>query len=139
MSLTKRIPIFGSRPPCAYPTRLSERRRAVQTARRELTREISSGEFIYHEDSNDEDEINMPLRYTLDYSYNFVDYVRSREYGMRQYRTVRPYHGTRHMLTHQLFKEHHVPLSMMNKIFCSLWLDSKQIMFGTKCNKVSLI
>eukprot|EP00102_Acyrthosiphon_pisum_P021763 XP_016658973.1 PREDICTED: DDB1- and CUL4-associated factor 12-like [Acyrthosiphon pisum] len=69
-------------------------------------------------------------------SYNLVDYIRSREYGMRGYRLVNKDYGTRHILTHNLLKERSIPLEKMDAVFCSQWLSSNQIVFGTRCNKL---
>lgn len=77
---------------------------------------------------------------SLKSSHNLVNFIRNRELGVRDYRSAINWnYGTRHMLAHNLFKEHYIPLQRMNKVFCSQWLCSKQIMFGTKCNKVSLM
>ena len=34
-------------------------------------------------------------------------------------------------------REHSIQLGEMNKIFCSQWLNGHQIVFGSKCNKVT--
>ena len=36
-----------------------------------------------------------------------------------------------------LFAEKEFPVGKINKIFTSQWLNDKQVVFGTKCNKVS--
>ncbi|VVC25492.1 WD40/YVTN repeat-like-containing domain,WD40 repeat, conserved site,WD40-repeat-containing domain,WD40 [Cinara cedri] len=137
MAQTRRVPIFGSRPPCAYQSRLDERSAQLKAARMEKSKKSDKPEdFVCYEDSDDEEESTMSLCTMLNSSYNFVDYIRNREYGMREYHSVNPHHGTRHILTHDLFKEQSIPLKTMNKVFCSQWLSSKQIVFGTKCNKL---
>eukprot|EP00102_Acyrthosiphon_pisum_P021761 XP_016658971.1 PREDICTED: DDB1- and CUL4-associated factor 12-like [Acyrthosiphon pisum] len=71
-------------------------------------------------------------------SYNLVDHIRSREYGMRGYRLVNKDYGTRHILTHNLLKERSIPLETMDTVYCSQWLSSNQIVFGTRCNKLMI-
>lgn len=139
MAQTRRVPVYGSRPPCAYQSRLDERSLQIRMTRMERNRKSDKPEdFVCYEDSDEEEESTMSLCTMLNSSYNFVDYIRNREYGMREYRSINQNHGTRHILTHDLFKERSIPLKTMNKVFCSQWLSSKQIVFGTKCNKVSI-
>ena len=47
-------------------------------------------------------------------------------------------YGTRHMLSNAMLKEYPGPQQTMNKVFCSQWLSHRQIVFGTKCNKVGV-
>ncbi|KAE9528835.1 hypothetical protein AGLY_012410 [Aphis glycines] len=136
MAQTRRVPVFGSRPPCAHQSRLDERN-LIRMTRMERNRISDKPEgFVLYEEPDEEEESTMPLFNVLNSSYNFVDYVRNREYGMREYRSVNQNYGTRHLLTHNLFKERSIPLKTMNKVFCSQWLNGTQIVFGTKCNKL---
>jgi len=70
-------------------------------------------------------------------SHNLVDYVRSREYGMREHRSLNKNQFTTHLLRHELLKERLIRLGPMDKVLCSQWLSSTEIIFGTRCNKVS--
>lgn len=74
-------------------------------------------------------------------SRNFVDYIEGLKLGHRklQHLNVSPEFGTRHCLTHSLLKEKEFKSDNLNKVFCSTWLNDRQILFGTKCNKLIVL
>lgn len=139
MAHIQRIPVYGTRPPCATPTRLEEWRNRLRSMRLERSRKPEKLEdFVVYEDSDEDEDNIIAEKEILRTSYNFVDYVRGREMGGKEPRWVSAEYGSRHILTHEMFKEYSVSLSNMNKVFCSQWLSDRQVVFGTKCNKVIL-
>ena len=104
------------------------------------------GDFMYYSDSDDED-VDLtglgfqPMSDRL--SCNFVDCLSARELGLPRVGGSRFFpkrlsseYGTRHMLSNGMMKESSIPMPNMDKIFCSTWLSHRQVVFGTKCNKV---
>lgn len=141
MAFTKRMAVYGSRPPCAYSSRLEERRILIRNKRLEKTRKLEKPEDIVvnHSSDEDEEELNSSAKHRILFSSNNpVDYIRAREYGSKEYRTFDTNYGTRHVLAYDMLKENPIALDQIevNKIFCSAWLSHRQVVFGTKCNKV---
>jgi len=99
-------------------------------------------DFVYYSDSEDEQDESNPDEPGYSISCNFVDCIMNRERGLdRRFQTMRltSEYATRHMLSNAMMKEYPIPQSNMNKVFCSQWLSHKQVIFGTKCNKLMVL
>jgi len=103
-------------------------------------------DFVYYSDSEDEQEIETGTEDPgFSISCNFVDCIINRERGCdRKFQTQRlaSEYATRHMLSNAMFKEYPVMqgnVSKISKVFCSQWLSQKQVIFGTKCNKLMVL
>ena len=107
------------------------------------------GEFMYYSDSDDEDVDFTGIGFQPKndkLSCNFVDCLGAREMGLPSVGGNRFFserlsseYGTRHMLSNGMMKETSIYMPSMDKIFCSKWLSHRQVVFGTKCNKVRLL
>ena len=108
--------------------------------------EGKTGDFLYYSDSEEEELGLENLDSAGDrISCNFTDCLKNRELTGASVGSGRLYsqrlsseYGTRHMLANSMLKETPISLPQMNKIFCSKWLSHRQVVFGTKCNKVSV-
>lgn len=84
MSKTVKKPTAGIRPSCYIPSRLEDRI-LCQERRRKPDK---PDDFVTYEDSDSEEETPAQQHQVLSTSFNFVDYVRSRESDVLAGRSV---------------------------------------------------
>lgn len=136
MSKTKIFPVYGKTSICAFKSRIEERISKAKALKLELNRKADKpDDFILYDNSDSDEESTINQNDVLKTSFNFVDFIKSREVDGK-YGSVTKDYGSRHILTHEMFRESPITLGNMNKVFCSKWLSDRQVIFGTKCNKL---
>ncbi|KAH8368787.1 hypothetical protein KR084_004886 [Drosophila pseudotakahashii] len=119
---TIRDSVVGTYPSCHVSSRLEERR----------ARKRAMGQ----ENSGSNEETPQQREEVLNTSYNLCDFLSSRESGLRDRRSVNVDYTSRYVLTNHMLRETPIDLGYTNKVYCSQWLNSRQVVFGTKCSKL---
>ena len=86
-------------------------------------------------DDDDVEEENYRLETV---SKNFVDFhgLRQTGKGRQESYHVEKEYATRYLLTNNMLSERVIRLDPLDKIFSAEWMSDRQVVFGTKCNKL---
>ncbi|XP_012785569.2 DDB1- and CUL4-associated factor 12-like protein 2 [Ochotona princeps] len=80
------------------------------------------------------------LGWGLATSRSLVHYLQDRQFGLKGHRAQRGFESQLHSLAvrslPQMLREHQLDLGTFNKVFASQWLNSREVVCGTKCNKL---
>lgn len=131
MASVKKIPIYGEKT-IEYDKKAIDSIKKNNLSSRNIS--LRSKQYTYPKDKDE----TLAKRWRNN-SFNFTDYVSQRELGISkrvQSSGVCRDELMKRVLSSGQLKEHMISLNDMNKVFCSTWLNERQILFGTKCKKV---
>lgn len=131
MSKTVRKNVVGRRPPCYIPSRLCNLDDVLAL---NLQRKIRR--FVAYNDLSNVYKTPTQKNEFLNTSFNFVDFVKSRELNINEPRSVCKSFANRFILSHDMLKESMLSLGAVDQIASAQWLNNRQIILGTKCNKL---
>jgi len=141
LAFMRKRPIYG-RSTRSTSSRAMASKNHQKQSNYQMQNDNKSLDFVYYSDSEEETDDSVLDDPGYSISCNFADCISNREMGNnRGFQNMRltSEYATRHMLSNAMMKECPVSQQHMNKVFCSQWLSHKQVIFGTKCNKLMVL